>query len=386
MRKSNHSANTVSQSKHPHLRWFAWSILAMLLLSPTKAGAGKAVIARQKSAFETSRAQTYMATGVPYDVVVTSSFVFVTGVGFGPGKISLPVLEFGRVLEKVKLIDVKVDDPSVVEIIGQKGAVITLRGKVPGATTLRVKTRGTLGMTETEHTTVGSATPSSVRLEPECHNPKGNGQTPLLVGAGGELGYSEQLYFDGILLVSNNFPDVETGPLTPVAPSADKGRSPTPGDLLDTKYLRVKAPAEAITTSLKVPAFKSELPVRVYTAAAVSSLRIEAPNWLEAQTRAVYLPVEYLVGDQVPCIKPALPVVVTIGPSSVCDLERIENAMKKTNDDYRIAEMPFVNAVGMRTFGEGTCNVTLEAKAIGKSARVQIAVKKIEGYRPRSRN
>jgi hypothetical protein len=313
-----------------------------------------------------------IATGAAYKVVVYRSSVAV-GAGLASGKIPLPVIGMDMIKEHdVKIIDAKVDNPSIVEIIGRDGGVVTLRGKVPGETTLRVKARGKLGTTQTASVTVGSAAPNSVRLEPVCDDYRAKERTPVQVATNRELGIMERLYSDKTPLLADSFPEVGFGALIPVPRKG--GQETWKSEFLGAYGLNVKTPATTTTTSLKVPAYGYELPVQVYEPSAISEIRVYAPEKMCKNCGPAEAKVEILVGGEIPCLKPFIPLDVTIGPASICRLQMSNLSKRKTDSGNDVYELPFPQSLMIVGSDIGTCAVTVEARGTGKSASKQIQV------------
>lgn len=374
MRKTNDIASTSRHTSIPYFQWFYWLVLSMLLPSAASAGVGFLHISRPESG-PYDKKPGLIATGVPYKVVVHKTSIM-PGVGIVGGKIPLPVVGVGTYEDRsFKTVEARVDDPSIVEIVGREGNVITLRGKVPGFTTLHVKARTKLGIVQKAHTAVGSVAPDGAHLEPKCDDYRAEGQKPVLAAINGELFLFEELYSDKKPILSDSFPPVEFGAFIPV-PRKD-GPETWKSEYLGKYGVRVKAPATAMMTSLKVPAFGYELPVQVYEPSAVSDIRVILPKTKSCQTCAPdYIQMEVLVGGRIPCVKPIIPVDVTIGPASVCRIDSTAGNRKMNGDNevYELASIRPLKFVWGRS--AGTCVVTVEAKGIGKSATAQVLVPK----------
>jgi hypothetical protein len=367
MRKTNDIMSTGSYKTLLSFSWFYWLILSMLLLSAASASASNLDIARPQDYLPGYTPPSAIATGVPFTVVVYGS-KWSAGVVFGPGKISLPRFDIGTVREQAKLIDAQVDNPSIVEIIGRKGGVVTLRGKVPGETTLRVKARGKLG--KTASTTVSTAVPKGVRMYPTCDDSRAKAVTPVQVPTNRELDLTGEQYSDKTLILARSFPEVDFGALIPA--TRKNGKATGRPDFLGAFGISVKTPATATKTSLKVPAYGYELPVHVYEPSAISEIRI-GPLERICKSCERSAKIELLVGGEVPCKNPIIPLDVTIGPVTVCSL-RNEVSKRKTDSGNMVYELPSPQNLVLVESAVGTCAVTVEAKGIGKSASIQIKV------------
>jgi hypothetical protein len=374
MREANDIASTNRHRSIPYFKWFSWLVLSTLIPSVASAGVGFLQISRPETGHY-DKGPAFIATGVPYRVVVHKTSIM-PGVGIvGSGKIALPVVGVATYTDReFKTVDAKVDDPSIVEIVGREGNVITLRGKVPGFTTLRVKARTKLGIIQTAHASVGSVVPSGVQLTTKCDDYRAEGQKPVLAAINGELTLAEELYSDKIPVLSNSFPPISFGALIPV-PSKD-GQETGKSDYVGGYFVRVKAPATAMTTSLKVPAFGYELPVQVYEPSAVSDIRVILPKKSCLTCPPGYIEMEVLVGGRVPCVKPVIPVEVTIGPTSVCGVASGGFGNRTMNGDHEVYELPVFKPLKISWGGAGTCVVNVEAKGIAKSATAQVVVPK----------
>ena len=375
MRNANDIASIGRHKPIPCFPLFSWLLLAILIPSVASAGVGYLQISRPETGPYDKRPG-LIATGVPYTVVVHKTSVM-PGVGLvGSGKVALPMVGVGTYADRsFKTVDATVDDPSLVEIVGRDGNVITLRGKVPGFTTLRVKARTKLGIIQTAHASVGSVAPSGVQLGTKCDDYRAEGQKPVLAAINGELSIVEELYSDKTLVLSNSFPPIEFGALIPV-PRKD-GQEAGKSKYLGSYSVSVKAPAKATTTSLKVPAYGYELPVQVYEPSAVSELRVILPAKKSCQTCPPdYIKMEVLVGGRVPCVKPVIPVAVTVGPTSVCRVASGEANNGKMSGDNEVYELPSLRGLKIFWGAAGTCVVSVEAKSIGKSATAQVVVPK----------
>jgi len=249
-----------------------------------------------------------------------------------------------------------------------------LRGKVPGETTLRVKTRSKLGITQTATATVKSAVPKEVRLNLTCGDGWSKTQTPVQVPVNRELDLTAELYSDKTLktlIIVKGFPEVDLGALIPV--ERKDGRKTTKDEFIATYRTSIKAPASATRTSVKIPAYGYELPIQVYEPSAISEIRIGAPEKMCVNCgRSVKL--DLLVGGVVPCLEAAIPVDVTIGPATVCSLKN-DVHQRKTDSGNTVYEMAYAQNLTLVESGNGTCVVTVEAKSIGKSARRQFEIK-----------
>jgi hypothetical protein len=246
-----------------------------------------------------------------------------------------------------------------------------LRGKVPGETTLRVKTRSKLGITQTATATVKSAAPKEVRLNLTCSDGWSKTQTPVQVPVNRELDLTAELYSDKTRIIVKGFPEVDLGALIPV--ERKNGRKTTRDEFLATYRISIKAPASATKTSLKIPAYGYELPFQVYEPSAISEIRISAPEKMCVNCgRSVKL--DLLVGGAVPCLKAIVPVDVTIGPATVCSLSN-DVHKRKTDSGNTVYEMPYAQNLTLVESGNGTCVVTVEARSIGKSASRQFEIK-----------
>ncbi|HAR45877.1 MAG: hypothetical protein A2X56_03930 [Nitrospirae bacterium GWC2_57_13] len=370
---ANDSVSTERHTTLPYVKWASWLTLSVLFLSAAGASASTLIIARPQSGPQDTTPG-IIATGAAYRVVVYRSRMGVS-VGLASGKVNLPIISINTIKEhNVKIIDAKVDDPSIVEIIGRDGGVVTLRGKVPGETTLRVKARGKLGTTQTASATVGSAAPNSVRLEPMCDDYRAQARTPLLVATNRELDIIERLYSDKTPLLADSFPEVAFGALIPVPRKS--GGETWKSEFLGAYGLNVKTPATTTTTSLKVPAYGYELPVQVYEPSAVSEIRLLTPEKMCQNCAPAEAQVEILVGGEIPCLRPLIPLDVTIGPASICRLQMSILSKGKTDSGNDIYELPFPQSFKIVGSNIGTCSVTVETRGTGKSARKQIQVQR----------
>ncbi len=145
MREPNDIVNTNRYTTLPYFRRPYWLLVSVLLLSAC-ASPGTLRIARPPSSHSDPKPGV-IATGATFAVGVYRSRIGV-GVGIAGGKIPFPVIGVATSKEhNVKIKEAKVDNPSIVEIIKLGQRSVTLRAKVPGETTLRVKARGKLGNT-----------------------------------------------------------------------------------------------------------------------------------------------------------------------------------------------------------------------------------------------
>lgn len=377
MKKAN-DANTSRHTAVPHFRLLYWLVLSILLPSAAVAGIGWLHISRPAS-HPGDKTSGLIATGSTYKVVVHKTSILpkarIAVIGAGKIPLPLPVVGVGKYEDRgFKTVKVKVDDPSLVEIVGRQGNVITLRGKAPGSTTLHVKARTKLGITQKAKTAVGSVVPDGVQLEPKCDG-RAEKQRPLLAAAGREINIVEELHFGKKPILSDNFPPVEFGAFTPV-PRKDGKDMWKSENLLGSNFLTIKAPATAMMTSLKVPAYGYELPVKVYEPSAVSGVRLSAPEKMTARSRQLqFAKIEILVGGKVPCIRPSIPLDLTIGPASVCSLHSSYKGTKTASDDM-VYEIPSHHqSVQLSPLASGTCTLKVEVRGAGKSATARVIIK-----------
>lgn len=375
MREPNNIVNTNRHTTLSNFRRPCWLLVSVLLLSAC-ASPGTLRIARPPSGHGDPKPGV-IATGATFAVGVYRSRIGV-GVGIAGGKIPFPVIGVATSKEyNVKITEAKVDNPSIVEIIKLGRRSVTLRAKVPGETTLRVKARGKLGNTQTATATVGSVAPNAVRLEPNCRDYKTKKLTPVRIPVNEKLYFFERLYSDKTPLLAYSYPEVDFGAL--ISLPRKGGKEMWKAEYLGIYGVEVKAPATATMTSLKIPAYGYELPVQVYELSDVSALRILAPESVKKRCkrcRPFGARVEYLVGGQMPCVRPRIPLTVTIGPTSVCDLQMPDIKRGKVVSDHTVYEVPrYLRRLKITGYGVGTCVVSGEAKGIGKSTSVQIDVK-----------
>ncbi len=192
-----------------------------------------------------------------------------------------------------------------------------------------------------------------------------------------KLFFFERLYSDKTPLLADSYPEVDFGAL--IFLPLKGGKEMWKAEYLGIYGVEVKAPATATTTSLKIPAYGYELPVQVYELSDVSALRILAPESVKKtckKCRPFEAKVDYLVGGRLPCVRPSIPLNVTIGPTSVCDLNMKSIKRGKASSDHAVYEVPFYHvSLKISRYGVGTCVVNVEAKGTGKSTSVQIDVK-----------
>jgi hypothetical protein len=284
----------------------------------------------------------------------------------------MPYPTFKTVEKSVKLLDAKVDNPSIVELVKREGAYVVLKGKATGETKLRVKTRGKLGSAETT-TTVRFAVPNAVRLTPYCSDERAKGMAPLLVPVGQELMLTEELYYNSTPVMTDNFPEVDLGALTVSA-----SQNPEPqrtGGLHSSRRFNLKTPATSTKTSLKVPAYGYELPVIVYDSSGVTEVHLEqdgkayAAGW-----SAVRVNVRMSPGGGISCLSPMFPIDVTVGPVKVCELSMPPVEKKTTDSGNQVAELRVPQTLVIRGNTAGACTVTVSPKGSGRSATEQITI------------
>lgn len=347
-------------------------LLSLLLLSAADACANNLFV--QLPLDRDRRNYATVAAGIPYTVRVYKYDHTIKGLNWGPGKIALPAgFKYDSKQAQVKLTDAKVDDPSLFDIVAREGSVITLQGKGTGETRLRVKSRGKLGNHLHGDVPVRTAVPNRVELIATCDDEKAKGRIPLQVAVNRDLHLVEELYSDKTPLSTTTFPEVDTGAMIPV--EIRNGEPWRTAYLRTGHAIRVKTPAAATKTSLKVPAYSYELPVNIYEPSAISGIVLNARKTTCTECGRQPITIDILVNGEIPCHKPSLSLEVTVGPAEVC--HRWEDVSKTkaaaANNTYQIPNPEPLYIVGS---DPGICTVTVEAKGAGKSSSTEITVEK----------
>lgn len=361
--------------------WFLTSCVlpAMLLFSTGSSAAGKGVqVSAPRASIKADGAGPIVATGVPYDVnlyITTSN----TDLTWGPGKIALPTgFHVHQKIEYAKVIEAKIDNPGIVQIVGWKKGTVTLIGKNPGVTMLHVKARGEWNKVQKLDVPVGTLAPDKVRLKASCDDGLLLERASVKVPVGREMSLQEELYFGDTKLVTDRFPPIEVGALARIPdPVVTKDGKRQPDPMETSKTVRVKAPATGTKTVLKIQEHGIELPVHVYEISEIGGLRIKASEKMR-DNGATDVKFEFVVNGDSACI--GLPLEVTIGPSSVCRLHSdLRNlSAKKWDAGYGVYELNY-NPRGLKLAPGGTpgiCTVTATAPGTGKTASANIVVEK----------
>jgi hypothetical protein len=243
-----------------------------------------------------------VAVGVPFYVLAKKG-------------LSVNPLEYARG-SAVAIERAAVDDPRLLEIDSWDKSAVLVRGLQAGETTLRVE--GRVGLQkERASIAVRTAVPTAAALVPLCGDPA---RRPVWIGAGQQLLLEERLLNGSTVLLSNRYPAVDFGPFTPPANLREKlETSGKAGELIGPVTFEVTAPETPGPALLAIPEFGYTLPVEVFDASAVRGLRFVGDG--RAQVGGTtHLDIRFLVNDEIVCGSPAVPVEITIGPTTACDL------------------------------------------------------------------